>query len=344
MHCHVSPPDASWDVSRGVAETVALANAQGLDFVVLTPHVPARFFADPAGRRVVLEGQETLRAALAREPSARTLFIPGMEYTDHRWGHVGASFADLGRVLDDVPAAEAAAHPERFFQRFVARGGLLVVNHPLVTPLQSVFPIARADLSWRPFTAPGPYPAEIAAVNALSQALEVYNEPATELRDRFLLGDSATSIVATLARMDREIAAQRRRIVPVGGSDTHVRHLSATTFVLAEGRSEEALREALLAGRVCVRSAEACSLEARPARDGAPWVGLGGAVRGDAAEVRARGGDAQILVDGVPAARPLGGGATRVRLDPGRCSVIRARVGDGYSAPIYANCDFQARG
>jgi hypothetical protein len=29
-----------------------------------------------------------------------------------------------------------------------------------------------------------------------------------------------------------------------------------------------------------------------------------------------------------------------IPLDPRRCSVVRARVDEGYSGPIYANCGF----
>ncbi len=338
LHCHVSPPDSPQDVSRGVAETVALARSERLDFVVLTPHVGARFFTDDAARAQVLVGREELGAALAREDTRGTVFVLGMEYTDHRYGHVGASFADLAQVLGDVPTSDAAAHPERFFQAFAARGGLLVVNHPLVTPLDSIVPIARANLSWRPFTARGPFPAEILAVNRTAQAFEVYNLPATHLRDRILLGDTDLSLRSTLERLDHEIVAQRRPMTPVGGSDSHTHHVRATTFVLARGRTEADVHEALLAGRTCVRGPEACSFEARA--PGGGWVTVGGAVHGDSVEVRADGDDIDVILDGVSVQRPEGGVAARVTLDPKKCAVLRAHVGEGYSAPIYANCAF----
>lgn len=263
-----------------------------------------------------------------------------MEYTDNRYGHVGASFGDLEQVLREVPVSVAAREPERFFERFVAHGGLLVINHPLVTSLDSIFSIARADLSWRPFTARGPFPAEIRAVHRLAQGFEVYNLTATHLRDRYLLGDTEHTLVATLARLDEEIVTQGRRMTPVGGSDSHSHYLRATTFVLSEGRSEAAIRDALLAGRVCVRSPEACSLEVRPVAERSAWVSVGGDVRGEAIEARVRGEDTEILVNGERAARPASGAAVRIPLPSGKCSVIRARAGEGYSAPIYANCGF----
>src|SRR5207244_906085 len=134
----------------------------------------------------------------------------------------------------------------------------------------------------------------------------------------------------------RQILAQHRRMTPVGGSDSHSHHLRATTFVLAESRSEEGIRQAILAGRVCVRSPEACSLEVRPS--GGAWSGLGASVQGAALEARAQGDDIAILVDGKTVREPDSGEVVRLGVDPGKCSVIRARVGEGYSAPIYANC------
>ncbi len=342
LHCHVTPPDSPQEANRGVAETVALARSERLDFVVLTPHVGARFFTDAADRRWLLGAREELRAALAREDTRRTVFILGMEYTDHRYGHVGASFADLEQVFADVPIATAIDHPERFFEAFVARGGFLVINHPFVTPLDSMFAIARANLSWRPFTAAGPFPGEILAVNRLAQGLEAYNLTATHLRDRLLVGEPDHTFRATLDRLDREIVAQQRRILPVGGSDSHTHHLRATTFLLARGRAEADIHEALLAGRTCVRAPEACSFEARA--PGGAWITVGGAVRGAAIEVRAAGEDIDIFVDGVSLQRPASGVAARLALDSKKCAVLRARVGDGYSAPIYANCAFAEAG
>lgn len=37
--------------------------------------------------------------------------IPGFEYTDHEYGHVGVSFADLDAVLADVPIPTTLACP-----------------------------------------------------------------------------------------------------------------------------------------------------------------------------------------------------------------------------------------
>ena len=77
LHCHVSPPDSPEEATRGIAETVALARSERLDFVVLTPHIGALFFTDDRDRRWTLAAREEMRAALAREDTSRTVFILG---------------------------------------------------------------------------------------------------------------------------------------------------------------------------------------------------------------------------------------------------------------------------
>jgi len=339
MHCHISPPDSPRDVTRGVAETLALAREEKLDFVILTPHLQARFFADPAARAQALAGQAELRRAFAASAGGSTVFIPGFEYTDHEFGHVGASFADLARVLAEVPVDVAVADPARFFERWVADGGVLVVNHPVVTPLHSIFSRARADMSWRPWTSHPPFPAEILAVNRLAIGFEAYNVAITHLRDGLLLGDLDSSLREVTGLIDRDILGTRRRIAPVGGSDSHAVWIRAATFVLAQSRTEAGIRDALLGGRTCVRSPAACSLEVRS--PGGSWVSVGGAVRsGATVEVRARGEAIVVMRDGAPVAQPASGAVAGVEVPAGRCSLIRAHVDDSYSAPVYVNCDF----
>jgi hypothetical protein len=241
--------------------------------------------------------------------------------------------------------------PELFFQEYVARGGVLVVNHPLVTPVDSIISIARADLSWRPFTTKTQhFPPEIAAVNRLAHGFEAYNLTATHLRDRYLLGDTERTLLATLRLLDREIIAQQRRMSPVGGSDSHSGHLRATTFILAKERTEGAIGDALVAGRLCIRDADACSLEVRailgtPIGPPTPpsWHPIGASIQGASLiEARARGEAIEILINGEVRARleDTSSPPARLRLDPAKCSVVRARVGKGFSAPIYVNCPF----
>ncbi|MDI1484618.1 hypothetical protein [Polyangium sp. y55x31] len=338
MHCHVSPPDSPQHVSRSMEETIELVRAEGLDFVVLTPHVPSQFFQSESQRQRVRGELAALERTVPRG-EGEPIFVVGFEYTDRDYGHIGAAFADLDAVFADVSARAALTDPAKFFQAFVQRGGLLVVNHPLLTPVDSIIRIARADLSWRPFTAPGPYPEEIVAADRIVQAFEVYNLAVTELRDRFLLGDSAATLEATFARLDREIPLRARPLVPVGGSDSHSGHLRATTFVLAESRSAKGVRDGIVAGRVCVRDPAACSFEVRAA--GGAWLPPGSVIR-DATmvEVRARGEEIRFWANGATLTPEEPGHSVFVPVMPGKCSVIRARVDAGYSGPVYVNCPF----
>jgi hypothetical protein len=337
MHCHVAPPDSTSDVTRGFAETVKLAKQEGLDFVVLTPHVVSRFYLDDDLRTAVVTGQRALRAEIAKT-ATDVMFVPGFEYTDQTYGHTGVAFADLETVLAEVPTSEAKQHPERFFESWVAHGGTLVVNHPLVTPLDSIVGIARANLSWRKWTTKGPFPSEILAIDRLAQGFEAYNVPATTLRDPLLVGRPDVTLLGTLARLDTEIVKSGRRMSPVGGSDSHGHTLRATTFVLAKARTIEAVREAIVEGRTCIRSPEACSFEARTGA-GDAWRPIGSAFpAGTPLEVRARGKDIDVVVDGKLVSSPESDEVVKVTPKTSGCSVVRARVGAGFSAPIYVGC------
>lgn len=333
MHCHVAPPDDPSDVVRDLPRTLTLARAEKLDFVVFTPHVGARFFTHAGARKAVAEGQRALREAIAASKADGLLLVPGFEYTDHAHGHVGASFADLDAVLADVPLADAAADPGAFFVRWAARGGVLSIHHPFVTPLpSSSFAIARADLSWRPFTQPaGPFPAEIGAITAHAHGLETFNLTATHLRDRYLVGDQEASLRAAFTGLDHEIQRQHRRLTAFGGSDSHEDHLRAATFVLATAKTLPALREGLVRGRTCVRDPRACTFVATTG-DGRR-ARVGDALEGVTTVTLAVDGDGEGFLDGKPVA--LG---TKLSVPP-TCTVLRAKAGPGWSSPIYANCN-----
>lgn len=333
MHCHVRPPDADWDVVRELPETARLAEAEGLDFVVLTPHVRARFFQDPDERARVERGQTELRARIAtmREGSPDVLFIPGFEYTDHAWGHANASFADVRDVLAEVSVDDARAHPEHFFERFVARGGVLVINHPVFTPVETPFSATSADISWRGFFGKHP-PPEMQAVQRLSSGVEVFNLPVTHLRDGLLLDREERSLRMASVFADRLSRERGGPIASVGGSDSHGHHLRATTFVLARDRTPEAIRDAVVNGRTCARDPAACTLEV--SADGRAWSALGDAVsaRDGVLHARARGDDVTYFVNGVPSSGPT------LQVSPCACSIVRARVGKGWSSGIRVNC------
>ncbi|MBX3230780.1 MAG: CehA/McbA family metallohydrolase [Labilithrix sp.] len=338
MHCHVRPPDAAYHVSRELTDTYRLALEEGLDFVVLTPHVPSRFFLDPEQREWVRATQQVLGAKIAQlsQPTG-PLLLPGMEYTDYRYGHLGLSFGDVDAVLDEVPLASLERRPELFFEAWQAKGGLATINHPFLEPLPRA-PIAELhyDLTWRGFSS-APVPSEIAWLTRHANAIETWNESIGHVRDRWFAGDpdwelrQATHLVQRLAR------AEQRRVTPVGGSDSHGGWLRPTTWVLATERTPAAIRAGLVAGRTCVRSPDACTLEVRGA--GGAFHAAGAAItsaRG-AVEARSHGGEATYFVNGAVAATAEDGATTRLSV-PGTCALVHVRVNDGVSAPVYVDC------
>ncbi|MBI5534167.1 MAG: hypothetical protein HY898_15700 [Deltaproteobacteria bacterium] len=339
LHCHVSPPDHPSHVTRSFEQTVELARSEGLDFAVLTPHVWSRFFESPDLRQLAVAWQRQLEKDIAGQEGATTLFIPGFEYSDASWGHVGLSFADVERVLQDLPVKEAQSHPERFVDAWVRHGGMIVLNHPLQTPLDSMFSESKADLSFRPYTAPGPFPEEINAFRRHAHGLEAFNLTASRLRDRWILHDAEAGLRSVLHLLDQEILVQQRMIAATGGSDSHGSQLRATLFVLARDKSRESIRDAIRSGRTCVRDPLACTLMARPAGGGVGVVAGGSLTGVSSIEVMVQGSDAELIVNSQVVSRSIS--STPVRLDvPAQCSVLRARSGQGFSGPIEINCPF----
>lgn len=345
MHCHVLPPDSRWHVSRELPETIARAKKEDLDFVVLTPHVPARFFLDSDERAWVLRTQRELRASIAAADVGGVVVIPGFEYTDRRYGHVGAGFADVEAVLASLTIDEAHARPEAFFERWLAAGGSVVINHPVERPLpHAPFSPLRHDLSWRAFSvSPPPVPSEIAFITTHALGVETFNASITHLRDQFILGDEERSLREASMLVDRAAREQRRRIAHVGGSDSHGSWLRPTTYVLAKEKSASAIHAAIAEARTCVRGPEACTFELRTSGEGA-WASVGDAIattKGSTLEARASAGDLVVLVNGVAVARAAKGAVARVEVPTDRCTMVRAMVGPlSWSSPIYVGCGF----
>jgi hypothetical protein len=339
MHCHISPPDVPYHASRGLADTVSLARSEGLDFVGLTPHAWIHELVDPSARAALVQGQRELRRAVAALDTGGLLLTVGAEYTDDSWGHVGMHFGDVGRAIESVTDDEGAGDLSGLFERHVASGGMLVVHHPLLQPVDIPLPGLGLDISWRPFTAPGAAPpAHIGAADRLAVGVEAQNQLVSALRDVLAFGDDQKSLRDVLALIDRQIVLKQRRLVPVGGSDSHSHYTRGLSFVLATARTLPAIREAFLAGRACVRDPSACSLEARA--PGGPWQPVGASLLGvREVELRTRQG-AQVLLDGAPVLMLEGGLPATLSVPAERCSLVRVVSGGGYSAPIYANCPF----
>jgi hypothetical protein len=334
LHTHVLPPDAPWHVTRGLPSTARLAKAEGLDFVVLTPHVSSRFYMLPLERDWVLRTQAELRAGVDALPEKDVLFVPGMEYTDYRYGHVGLGFANVAEVLNEVTTADP---PERFFQRWTAHGGLMVINHPVLRGIpRAPFLELRYDLGWRAlFDPPPPVPPEVAWITEHATGIETLNTSISHLRDQFIIGDAERTLREGAHLADRVARTQHRRLTPVGGSDSHGEWMRATTWVLARDRTIAGVREAIVRGRTCVRGPAACSFTARVVGERAAHVG--GALASGAArsiEVSADGTSAGYYVNGALVAE---GRRATIRV-PGTCVLLRAIVDESWSAPIYVDC------
>lgn len=338
LHCHIRPPDWADHVARGLPETLALARAEGLDFVSLVPHTFTDFPSDAKQRSDVTRSLAELRASVEALHADDVIFDLGVEYVDPT-GHVGMVFGDVPAALAAVPQEVAAARPAAFFDAFADAGGTLVIHHPVLTPIHAGLPLASLDISWQPFTGRPPFRPEIAAVDARAQHVEALNLFVSAARDRVALRDAERSTRAVLARLDQEILRRGRRLTPVAGTDSHSFHLRPVLFVLAEERSHAAVRDALRAGRTCVGAPAACTLEARPA-GGDGFLPVGAAFTASRVEVRLGGQVNTVLRDGEPVASPARGEVVSVDVPADRCAVLRAMADGGYSAPIYVNCPF----
>ena len=276
-----------------------------------------------------------LRAEVDARPDDGLILDVGIEYIDPT-GHVGMVFGDVPAAL---AATTKAAGPAAFVDAFADRGGLLVVNHPLLTPIRSPVGLSSLDISWRPFTGRPPFRPEIAAVDARADGYEVANLFVRAVRDRFLLGDTEASTTRVLSLLDQQILARGRRMTPVGGTDSHSFYLRPMTFVLARQRSREGIREAIHAGRTCVVQPGACTFEVRA--EGGAFQPVGAGIQGARrVEMRASGQAIVLYRNGARVAAPADGQIVGLDVAPGACSVLRATVDGGYSAPVYVNCPF----
>jgi hypothetical protein len=343
LHCHINPPDWSDHVARHLPETIRLAQEEHLDFISLVPHVFSDLYKDRDTPQRLAAAIAELQATVDARPDDGLILDVGAEYIDPS-GHFGMVFGDVPAALRATPYEVAVAHPEALINAFADRGGLLVVNHPMLTPLHFPLPLASLDISWQPFTGRPPFRPEIAAVDARADAFEAANLFVSAVRDRFLLGDSEDSTRRVLGRLDREILARQRRMTPVGGTDSHSFYLRPMTFVLAEQRSRAAIHDAIQAGRTCVVQPAACTFEVR-AEGIAAFSPVGSSLQATTrVEARASGTAVVIYRDGERVATPASGQVVSIAITPGQCSVLRATVDGGYSAPVYVNCPFASNG
>lgn len=281
LHIHPAPFDTREGASLTVADIAELGPKAGLEWAMLTPHVHPSTWHDEGARQRWL-AKWTKMAGEARAVTSMTL-IPGTEYTDFSFGHFGVSGVDLAKVGDDMLAS---AHEV---------GAFIVVNHPFATPSHIAgIPITEYDLSFRPWSK------REGAVPYLD-GVEVWNLPlgAADVLTRGPTGEDKAFVAAdALAR--REL----RPISVVGGSDTHNRVLTRTTWVLAADTRESTILAALRAGATCVGGTAAGTLEARG--DAPTWAAIGESVTAhDTVQLRWT-GRARLFIDGKDAGEHAG--------------------------------------
>lgn len=136
------------------------------------------------------------------------------------------------------------------------------------------------------------------------------------------------------ALLERRMLAERRVLVPLGGSDNHRELLFPTVWAFSPVRTREAVFDALRAGRVCLGGPETTSLRARTDQD--PVWRTPGAVlpAGQWVELRWQ-GEAELVVDGVSQGRLRGGFRHEVR--PGEPHLYRIVRGRSWSGFVHVN-------
>jgi hypothetical protein len=342
LHAHVSPPDLPREVWASFDRTRRQAVREGLDFVVLSPHL---WHSGRGGREA---GDAARIAAWLREGAdfgakdGGPLFIPGYEDTRGIPGHLGVDF--LPRDAADL----IAATPPRLALGLADRGALVFVNHPLGLPPGLAGFLGEGNVGWKPFVAPEMLAGRADAADEAQEILarctgfEVFNR-SIALAERALgMAREETHLDRAFRLLDREILRQRRRMVGFGGSDNHSIVLAGTTWVRAAALTPEALREAIRAGRVVVGGKAACALEVTT--DLAPAGGGVGANLAAARWVELRfPGAALVWKDGEPLGERRGPWRDEA-VAPGELHVYRIAIGDSYSNAVYVNLPEGAAG
>ncbi len=317
LHAHVSPPDTPDAVTLDAAAVARLAHDNGLEFVILTPHLWPKIWNNAESRARFVKGHREMAVA-ARAEKGVTL-IPGVEFGVPGVGHFGVSGFDLDAIPTDgdfLPAARA-------------HGAFIVLNHPFAVPTH-IPGIKESDwdASYRPWTQGGPGFSDVDAV-------EVWNVPLSLANLVSRPGGKSGEERAFIAA-DERARKEHRPVVVVGGSDNHkTRLMPPTTWVLAPDTSEASILAALRAGKTCVGGPEAGSLTARGDLDPADrWVPIGGRVTAARSIQIQFSGEAQIFVDGVD--RGIHASPFEIAADRSP-HTVRIVVGKSRSGFIYAN-------
>ncbi len=264
LHMHVAPPGALRDVTMTIPQIAKQARKNGLEFVIVTPHLWERGWNGPR-QRAKWQGLWHDMAALARAQEGVTM-IPGVEYGESGVGHFGISGVEIDTLVgDDFLAAVDAA------------GAFVVVNHPFAIALRDPdIPGSGADYSYKQWTG-----RNVAPRHDPIDGVEVWNHM---LRwARLIQEKKEQQSYAAAAQLVHE---RRRPIALVGGSDNHREWIEPTTWVYATDPSETTILAALHAGATCVRGIESV-IEAHGDEDPSDrWAAIGESAHGARVELR----------------------------------------------------------
>lgn len=341
MNFHISPPDDPRKIRRTLKESVDLVNASELDFVFVTPQIPARFWESTDQFERIKRDWPTLQATLSSLSDKGPLMMVGAEYVDEKNGSATIIGVDIPKVLNDISHDELRANPTAFVNLLWMKGAMVFLNTPLATPLKAPVDSHQSysslDRSWKPLTKPSAgFPKDILALHNIYDGMEAYSVPLSVWRDQYVLGDPVASVAAVMSRLDLEIIRKKRRLIPIGGTDSRGKLIRPTVYIAAPERTPEALRQGLAQGRVCVRSPVPCGLRVF-ADDQPVAAGVGDhIVANQHIDIRWEGGEGELFRN----AESMGTfeGRTLQPTSRSECHIYRLVVDGGYSAPFFVNC------
>jgi hypothetical protein len=298
LHEHVSPPDATREVSATFSGCLAAAKELGIEFLVFTPHLREDWWKDEAQARRAVKGLADL-VARARDEK-EICAIPGFEDTRFA-GHVGVSFVDSDALTAVLDAASRTRSRGALLAELTRHGCLLTINHPLAGGnRKAALSEFASDLSWKAWTK-GEETDDSRAIESAATCVETLNAAASFAEAALGTPREERLVWKTFARLDRVALESGRRYAPVGGSDNHAFWLVATTWARVPKHGGPPtlteVREALVKGRTCVAGPDASSLRARVAKGA--WKGIGDDLAADGADVEVRfDGKGELFLDG----------------------------------------------
>ena len=313
LHMHVSPPDDPNDVAMSAAQIARAAKKQGMEFVILTPHMGRM----NAAARTRFAARWKKLADDARANTDVTL-IPGAELGIPGLGHFGISGIDIGALGGD-PLADARA-----------AGAFVVVNHPFAVPTRIPgIEVSHFDLSYQPWSRGAKGWSDFDGVEVLNLPLSLANLVSKP--------GGKTGEERAFEAADLRARSEHRRVTVTGGTDNHRHVVVPTTWVLAADASEAAILTALRAGATCVGGPEAGDLRAHGDGDAAgSWARIGDSVHASQRVELRWTGKAELFVDGIDQGERDGGAKISVDND---VHTFRIAIGASRCGFVYANLD-----